>query len=132
MDSHDDILLIEDSHSQAIAIQLLLQRAGYRVRVAVSGLEGLQTATDRPPRLVVLDIDLPGMNGFQVLARLKRSRATSHIPVVMLTHREHIGDVTRAIDLRADDYLFKEDAQLQLVGVVGQLLERETPMPAEK
>lgn len=122
MHSQPDILLIEDSQSQAVAIQLLLERAGYSVRVATSGVEGLQLALELQPRLVVLDIDLPRMNGFQVLARLKRSKASSHLPVIMLTHREHVGDVARAIDLRADDYLFKEDAQLQLPGVVAQLL----------
>jgi DNA-binding response OmpR family regulator len=121
------ILLIEDSHSQAVAFRLLLEQAGYRVLVAANGMQGLQLAIDHQPRLILLDIDLPVMNGFQVLARLKRSRATSHLPVIMLSHRDHIVDVTGAIDLHADDYLFKEDAQLQLIGAVAQLLSQPLP-----
>lgn len=127
MPSNPDVLLIEDSHSQAVAFQLLLEQAGYSVRVAASGTAGLQQAIDHQPRLIVLDIDLPLMDGFQVLARLKRGKATAHTPVLMLTHRDHIADVTRAIELRADDYLFKEDAQLQLIAAVTQLL--APPLP---
>lgn len=122
-----DILIIEDSHSQAVAFRLLLEQAGYQVTVAPDGMAGLRLAAENQPRLIVLDIDLPRMNGFQVLARLKRGSATAAIPVIMLTHREHINDVTQALDLRADDYLFKEDAQIQLVSTAAQLLSLALP-----
>ncbi len=122
MAEHVDILLIEDSPSQALNFQLILQRAGYRVETAVDGAEGWRQACAHHPRLILLDIDLPSLDGFQVLARLKRGRATAAIPVIMLTHRDHISNVNRAIELGASDYLFKDDVPVQLDAVVGHFL----------
>lgn len=107
------ILLVEDSTSQALQFQLLLQRAGYQVQLATDGMSGWSHACDMMPGLILLDIDLPRMNGFQVLMRLKRGRNTAHIPVMMLTSRDHISDVERAIELGADDYLFKDECLFQ-------------------
>src|SRR5437867_823404 len=94
-----DILLIEDSPSQALQFRLVLQRAGSRVRVVVDGAEGWHIACADLPKLILLDIDLPTLDGFQILARLKRDRVTTAIPVLMLTNREHISNVERAISL---------------------------------
>ena len=117
-----DILLIEDSPTQALQFQLVLQRAGYRMRVIADGAEGWRTACADLPRLILLDVDLPTLDGFQVLARLKRGRATAKIPIIMLTHREHVSNVLQALDLGADDYLPKPDALALLQGAVEQLL----------
>ena len=81
-----------------------------------------RAACAQPPRLILLDVDLPTLDGFQVLARLKRDPATANIPIVMLTHREHIDHVERAIALGASDYLFKDDGDRQLGALVAQLL----------
>ncbi|HEU4326011.1 MAG TPA: response regulator [Roseiflexaceae bacterium] len=121
-DAACDILLIEDSPSQALRFQLLLSRAGYRVRIARDGIEGWRCACDERPRLILLDVDLPLMSGFQVLARLKRGRSTADIPVVMLTNREHVSDVISALDTGADDYLPKRDALTQICSVIAQHL----------
>lgn len=123
MEGHIDILLIEDSPSQAVCFQLMLQRAGYSVEVVADGAIGWRRACARPPRAILLDIDLPGLDGFQVLSRLKRGRHTAHIPVVMLTHRDNVTSVQRAIDLGADDYLFKDDAPYELCSTVAQALD---------
>ena len=120
-DSH--ILIIEDSISQALQFQLVLQRAGYRVHVVADGASGWRYACAQRPDLILLDVDLPGMDGFQVLARLKRDRATAALPVMMLTHREHISNVARAIELGADDYLFKDEALRQVCAAVDQILQ---------
>jgi DNA-binding response OmpR family regulator len=117
-----DILLIEDSPSQALHVKLLLERAGYCVEIAPDGAEGWRAACQHHPRLILLDVDLPTLDGFQVLGRLKRGRQTAHIPVVMLTNREHISHVTRALDMGADDYLPKPDMPAQICSVVQQLL----------
>jgi CheY-like chemotaxis protein len=127
MHAGPDILLIEDSASQALQLQLILQRAGYRVTLANDGLVGWRAACAQPPRLILLDVDLPALDGFQVLARLKRDPATANIPVVMLTHREHIDHVERAIALGASDYLFKDDGDRLLGAVVAQLLPATEP-----
>ena len=122
MSASYDILLIEDSPTQALQFQLVLQRAGYRVRVVADGAEGWRVACDDLPRLILLDVDLPTLDGFQVLGRLKRGRTTAQIPIIMLTHREHVSNVLQAIDLGADDYLPKPDALAQLESAVAQLL----------
>jgi DNA-binding response OmpR family regulator len=117
-----DILLIEDSPSQALQLQLILQRAGYRVALAADGVAGWQMACEQLPRLILLDVELPSLDGFQVLSRLKRGRATAAIPVIMLTNRDHISSVERAIELGVDDYLPKQDMQHQLCAIVRQFL----------
>lgn len=118
-----DILLIEDSPTQALRFRLMLERAGYQVAIAVDGAAGWRQACARPPRVILLDIDLPSLDGFQILDRLKRDRRTAAIPVVMLTHRDNVASVQRAIDLRASDYLFKDDAPYELCATVAQALE---------
>jgi DNA-binding response OmpR family regulator len=117
-----DILLIEDSPTQALRFQLLLQRAGYRVHIIADGAEGWRVACDDLPRLILLDVDLPTMDGFQVLARLKRGRATAKISIIMLTNREHVSNVIQALEMGADNYLPKPDALEQLQSAVEELL----------
>lgn len=127
MHQSTDILLIEDSPSQALQIQLLLQRIGYTVEIARDGVQGIRQAWTHTPRLVLLDVDLPKLNGFQVLARLRHHHRTIHIPVLMLTNRDRLNDVERALELGASDYLPKQDASTQLCTAVQQLLAIQTP-----
>jgi CheY-like chemotaxis protein len=117
-----DILLIEDSTAQALRFQLMLERAGYTVAVVADGLAGWRAVCTTPPRLVLLDIDLPSLDGFQVLSRLKRDPCTAAIPVVMLTHRDSAASAQRALDLGADDYLYKDDVAAELCAIVAQAL----------
>lgn len=124
------ILLIEDSPSQALQFRLLIQRfTGCPVRVFHDGIEGWKYACSHPPTLVLLDINLPMLDGFQILGRLKRYQDTAKVPVVMLTTSDNIGDVEQAIALGADDYLFKDDlfkskeAAEQLYATIKQFLE---------
>lgn len=109
MDQEADILLIEDSPSQGLQLQLLLQRAGFKVQIATDGVQGWRQAHATHPRLVLLDVNLPTLDGFQVLTRLKRDRTTAHIPVVILSTSNHVSDVERAISLGIDDYWVKGD-----------------------
>lgn len=126
--SRGSLLLIEDSPAQALRFRLLLERAGYAVEVVGDGGQGWQRVCAALPRLVLLDIDLPTLDGFQVLARLRRGRATRMVPVIMLTNREHISHVERALALGADDYLFKDDAA-QLTSAIAQILaQRAAPL----
>ncbi len=122
-----DILLIEDSPSQALHMQLLLQRAGYNVHIAPDGLQGFWQACVHQPRLVLLDIDLPKLNGFQTLEHLKHHHRTMNVPVVMLTDRDRLNDVERAIELGASDYLPKQDAPGQLCAVVQSFMTANAP-----
>lgn len=104
------IMLIEDSPSQALQLRLILQQiSNYQVRVISDGVEGWRQACADHPSLILLDINLPSLDGFQILSRLKRNRNTAHIPVIMLTTSDSVSDVERAIALGASDYLFKDD-----------------------
>lgn len=120
------ILLIEDSAAQALHFRLLLERAGYTVSVVADGLAGWRGACAALPDLILLDIDLPSLDGFQVLARLKRDPRTSAIPVVMLTHRDTVESVGHALDLGANDYLYKDDVATELCEIVAHAL-NQTP-----
>jgi CheY-like chemotaxis protein len=110
------ILIIEDSASQALRLQLMLQRAGYTVLIAKDGSEGWQQAYMAHPAVILLDVNLPAMNGFQVLAYLKKNHATARIPVIMLTTMDRITDVEEALALGADGYLFKDDCLFRSEG----------------
>jgi DNA-binding response OmpR family regulator len=103
------VLLIEDSISQALQIQLVLNRAGYEVVTTGDGAEGWHLACERFPDLILLDVNLPIIDGFQVLSLLKHSEKTKNIPVLMLTSMDRINDVDHAVQLGADGYLFKDD-----------------------
>lgn len=103
------ILIVEDSASQALRLQLLLKRAGYDVSIVRDGAEGWQQACSEQPGMILLDINLPTMDGFEVLSRLKTSGSTAAIPIVMLTSLDRIHDVEEAVARGADGYLFKDD-----------------------
>jgi CheY-like chemotaxis protein len=109
MNQDNNILLIEDSPSQATLFSCLLKSTGYRVRLASDGREGLRQAYEEQPALILLDMNLPSMNGLQVLARLRRSRCTASLPVVILSDYDNAVKVEQAIELGANDYLFKGD-----------------------
>lgn len=109
MQTTNDILLIEDSPSQAVHLRIILEQLGYVVRLAIDGRTGWLEACHQHPLLILLDMNLPSMNGLQVLARLKRDQSTSTIPVVILSDTENIVQVEEALNLGASDYLFKGD-----------------------
>ena len=79
-----------------------------QVRIAYDGHEGLRAVLENPPQLVVLDVKLPSMDGFQVCRRLKRSPETQHIPVIMLTERADAKATMSGLDAGADDYIPKD------------------------
>ncbi len=102
-----DILLIEDSPTDAHAYGSVLRAAGHEVRNASSGEEGLDMAASERPDLILMDIVMPGVNGFQATRELQTSAATATIPVIMLSTKNQ--DVDRVWGMRqgAVDYLVK-------------------------
>ena len=116
------ILIVEDEFAVARGIQFALQQEGYEVVVARSGEEGLEYATSQAPDLVVLDVRLPGIDGFEVLRRL---RATgSKAPVLVLTARDDEVDKVIGLELGADDYLTKPFGLRELMSRIKALLRR--------
>lgn len=103
-----EVLLVEDSKTQAAQIAEMLESVGLRVRVAYDGPDGLREAMDNPPSLIVLDVKLPTMDGFQVCRRLKRSPTTQDIPVIMLTEKAGPKATMSGLRAGADDYIPKD------------------------
>ncbi len=103
-----EVLLVEDSRTQAVQIKETLESVGLSVRVAYDGPDGIREAVERPPALIVLDVQLPTMDGFQVCRRLKRHPATQHIPIIMLTDRAGPKATISGLRAGADDYIPKD------------------------
>ena len=116
------ILIVEDEHAVARGIQYALEQEGYEVTLARSGEEGLEIATTQAPDLVLLDVRLPSMDGFEVLRRIRA--AGGKAPVLMLTARDEEVDKVIGLELGADDYLTKPFGLRALLSRVRALLRR--------
>lgn len=102
-----DILIVEDSASQAQYLAHLLQGDGYRVRVAVNGQEGLRAARAAAPTMIVSDINMPEMDGFEMCQAIKQDGALRDIPVILLTSLSTLHDVIKGLDCGADNFIRK-------------------------
>jgi CheY-like chemotaxis protein len=102
------ILVIEDSPTQAMHVQNLLEREGLTVVLASDGPLGLKLAQRLRPDLIVLDMQMPGMNGFQVCQNLKRVKSTTHIPIIMFTRHDDPEMVTLGLQSGVMDYIPKD------------------------
>lgn len=118
------ILIVDDEPDILALCSYHLARVGYRVSTAATGPEGLRAARDERPALIVLDLMLPGISGFEVLERLRSDNATREIAVLMLTARREEPDRIRGLSLGADDYLTKPFSPQELVLRVGAILRR--------
>ena len=101
------ILIVDDGADNLVALGELLQGAGYRVKVAKAGATALRLAAQSPPALILLDVMMPDMDGYQVLAQLRCGDATRDIPVVFLTGLDANEEIGRAFDAGIDDYITK-------------------------
>ena len=117
------ILLIEDEVPIAEVIASGLEQAGYAVTAAHDGLTGLKEAEEGRASLIILDVMLPGMDGWQICQSLREQRNTT--PILMLTARDAVSDRVRGLDLGADDYLPKPFDFSELLARVQALLRRE-------
>jgi DNA-binding response OmpR family regulator len=102
------ILLVEDDPYQAMRLKLGLEAGGCAVHWSATGFAGLDTAHKRPFDLIVLDVELPDINGFEVCRRLKSDAAVAAVPVVMLTTRDQIEDALIGLEYGAADYIPKD------------------------
>lgn len=103
-----EVLLVEDSKTQAAQIKETLESVGLTVRLAYDGPEGLREAVENTPSLIILDVKLPTMDGFQVCRRLKRNPQTENIPVIMLTEKADPKATMSGLRAGADDYIPKD------------------------
>jgi len=101
------ILVVDDDQGMLKIIEARLKHANFDVELAQNGEEAMDAMSKKPPKLVLLDIVMPGMDGFQVLEMMKKSRKTKSIPVIMITSKADDQAVQRAITMGARDYIVK-------------------------
>jgi two-component system, OmpR family, alkaline phosphatase synthesis response regulator PhoP len=116
------ILVIEDNEDLAFGLRNNLEIEGYEVDLATDGLVGLERVRERRPDLVVLDLMLPGLDGYRVLRQMRDDEITT--PVLVLTARGEEGDKVRGFRLGADDYVTKPFGVLELMARIDALLRR--------
>jgi two-component system OmpR family response regulator len=117
------VLVVEDEVRMAGLIERALREEGHAVDVAADGPEGLWLATENAYGAIVLDLTLPGLDGFELCRRLRESGRW--VPVLMLTARDAVGDRVRGLDAGADDYLVKPFSLLELAARLRALARRD-------
>ena len=118
------ILVVDDEPDITALVAYHLAKEGYRVTTASTGADALRSAREERPDLVVLDLMLPGLSGFDVLAELRRRDETREVGVLLLTARKDEPDRIKGLTLGADDYLAKPFSPKELVLRVGAILRR--------
>ena len=127
MEEKKTVLIVEDEKNIVDILRFNLQRSGYNTLEAFDGADGLAKARTESPDLILLDLMLPKMNGFDVCRTLRQEG--SHVPIIILTAREEEGDKVQGLDLGADDYITKPFSMRELVARVGANI-RRTAMSA--
>ncbi|MEX2420171.1 MAG: response regulator, partial [Acidimicrobiia bacterium] len=122
------ILIIDDDPDIVRFVETSLTMDGYVVRSALDALAGIESALSDPPELVLLDLMMPGTDGFEVLRRLKTSPASANVAVVLLTGKANVRDLVKGLDGGADDYITKPFDIAELRARVGSVLRRSKAM----
>lgn len=118
------VLVVDDEPDIVALVAYHLAKAGYSVTTVSNGTEAIETAKRENPAILVLDLMLPGMSGFDVIEALRKDDSTKNIAVLMLTARRDETDRIRGLTLGADDYLTKPFSPPELVLRVGAILRR--------
>jgi len=118
------ILIVDDEPSIVISLEFLMRREGFEVSVATDGEEALQALARRTPDLVILDIMLPKLNGFEVCQRIRADARWLGIKVLMLTAKGRETEVAKGLGVGADAYVTKPFSTRDLVAQVKRLLEQ--------
>lgn len=126
------IVCADDSPTVRALLQDVLEGEGFELTIAANGLEAIEAVYHTWPDVVVLDIEMPRVNGYQVCRLLKNDPATRAIPVLILTSRGEKSDRFWGLAVGADAYLVKESEQWQLLGRIRELLDNRRPMTPEE
>jgi len=127
-----DILVVDDDRDVAQSIELALRRRGFRVTLAYSGVEALKLLRRYKPKLVILDVLMPGMSGLEVCRRLRADTNTEDLPIIFLTARGQERDRIEGLRVGADDYVAKPFNLEELVLRIKAVLRRVTGRPVEE
>jgi len=126
------LLLVEDNEMNRDMLSRRLQRKGYEVVLAVDGPSGVEMARTHAPDLILMDMSLPILDGWEATRRLKSDAATQHIPVIALTAHAMSSDREKALEAGCDEYDTKPIELPRLLGKIESLLSRAAHSSAEK
>ena len=121
------MLVVDDEPNIVLSLEFLMEQAGFEVVTAEDGEQALARVNDSQPDLLLLDISLPGISGFDVLERLRSEAATAQLPIIMLTAHGRDVEREKGMALGADDYITKPFSTQSLVEKVKALLIEEQP-----
>ncbi|TAN50589.1 MAG: response regulator [Betaproteobacteria bacterium] len=116
------VLIVDDEPNIVTALEYLLAQSGYQVKVAQNGDEGLELVGSFAPDLVLLDVMMPRVNGYEVCRRIREHAEWRHIKIVMLSARGREVEVSKGLSLGADLYVVKPFSNTELVAQIGGLL----------
>jgi len=119
------ILIVDDEPNIVISLEFLMRREGFEVLVARDGEEALQTTRSQQPDLVLLDVMMPKLNGFEVCKQIRADQALAGTRVIMLTAKGRQAEITKGLELGADGYITKPFSTRDLVVQVKNLLGAE-------
>ncbi|MGB5164944.1 MAG: response regulator [Woeseiaceae bacterium] len=116
------VLIIDDSPTELHLFQSMLEKSGFGTLVADSGEEGIRQAISSRPDIILMDVVMPGMNGFQATRKLTKDPATAHIPVIMITTKDQETDKIWGMRQGAVEYIVKPVDAKQLVAKINAVM----------
>ena len=119
------ILLVDDEPNILLSLEFLMKRAGYEVRTATDGEAALQAVADTPPDLILLDVNMPKRDGFEVCQTIRANSQWKNVRIVMLTAKGRDVEREKGLSLGADGYITKPFATQDVVDTVNSILSEE-------
>ena len=116
------VLIVDDSPTEVHVLQIMLTKNGHEVVVATSGEDGVEIAKKEKPDLILMDVVMPGMNGFQATRQISKDERTASIPVIMVTTKDQETDKVWAMRQGAKDYIVKPVQEKALIEHVNMVL----------
>ena len=123
-DTRQKIMIVDDEMATLLPLKRSLEAEGYKVIEAYNGYQAIEKSRTELPELIVLDLMLPGIDGFEVCTRLKKDALTEKIPVIMLTAKDEIRDKIEGLEKGADDYVTKPFNLNELKARIRNVLKR--------
>ncbi len=123
-DARQKIMIVDDEMATLLPLKRSLEAQGYIVIEAYDGYQAIEKSKTEMPELIVLDLMLPGIDGFEVCARLKKDEITGKIPVIMLTAKDEVRDKVEGLEMGADDYVTKPFNLNELKARIKNVLKR--------
>jgi len=120
------ILVVDDEKDLLDLVKRILTRGGFEVITALDGKEGLAKVYSEAPNLIILDINMPGMNGWEVCGKIRGDPLYKHLPIIMLTVRKKKEDQLKGLDIGGDEYITKPFYPKELLARVKAVLQRSS------